>query len=570
MATPFWHKPKHILYSTLLLSLSLALAGCMGEDSKAKRSDDGAIVVNKIADITNESKDNYDDNVNGLITHNTLKKWIDNWEANRPAGVSGKLVILQQAQGPVGAEFIKPNNTNVFTYAESGWLEPRNNGVMNIGEIVLSGPSIDRVIRKYGIDVNNDMIVCAQGGGANGTGNYMNQGRCWFTFSYWGVPQQRIALLNGNNTYLSDSAQLGSTYFTDTASPIISRQISSVKNLKVDNTVLYASIEDVINVLPLTDAPDNNDGLLLWDARNLPQYSAGQHKWNNNSIESTIANGISGFQNSSTRQSHPRGALNLEFTNLLDVSTGLYHSKSILKGMVRGGVSPKGEAFVSGLNETYQPVGLGNAYQDGDIAIHYCETSMRAGVTIIAAAVILGIPSRLYDSAMIEWNSLTAGASDTRGFTILPSNSPWDTSALSQPFPIEAGASVAPRTALGWAPEKTRQSITDAIFKKAEADKGAPLSTPEKQALTAHLAGLSDQDIQAEADADNLSYQEFDATEIAKNLAASPMVSNAFAEKVNLVPLADQAYKAPKKVAEDDTGASQGGGVIIPPNACGG
>lgn len=569
MATPFWHKPKHTLYSALFVSLSLALAGCMGEDSKAKRGGDGTIVVNKIADITNESKANYDDNVNGLITHNTLKKWIDNWEANRPAGVSGKLVILQQGKGPAGAEFIKPNDKNVFTYVESGWLEPRNNGVMNIGEIVLSGSSIDRLIRKYGIDVNNDMIVCAQGGSA--AGNYMNQGRCWFTFSYWGVPQQRIALLNGNNTYLSDSAQLGSTYFSPTASPIISRQISSVKDLKVDNTVLYASIEDVINVLPLTDAPYNGDGLLLWDARNLPQYSAGQYKWDgnttNNNVVATVANGISGFQNSSTRQSHPRGALNLEFTNLLDVGTGLYHSKSTLKSMVRGGLSPKGEAFVSG--ESYAAVGEGNAYQDGDIAIHYCETSMRAGVTIVAAAVILGIPSRLYDSAMIEWNSLTAGAKDKRGFEILPSSSPWDTSVLSQPSPIIEGVTIAPRTAIGWAPEKTRQSITDAIFKKAETDKGAPLSTPEKQALTTRLAGLSDQDIQAEADAGNLSYQEFDATEIAKNLAASPMVTNAFAEKVNLIPLADQAYKAPKKVVEDDT-ESQGGGGVLPPQPCGG
>src|SRR5690554_4301546 len=101
---------------------------------------------------------------NGLVTYKTLKGWLDNWDENKPAGIGGKLVIIQQQAGDTGFQFIKPNNENTFTYVDSSWLETRNNGVMNIGQIVLSGPSIDRFIRKYGIDVKNDLIVCAQGG----------------------------------------------------------------------------------------------------------------------------------------------------------------------------------------------------------------------------------------------------------------------------------------------------------------------------------------------------------------------------------------------------------------------
>src|SRR5690554_1084523 len=470
METPFWHKSKTTLYTSLLLSLSMALAGCMGEDSKARSNSSDTIVVNKIADITNESKDNYDDNVNGLITHKTLKKWIDNWEANRPAGISGKLVIFQQAEGPAGAKFIKPNNKNVFTYVESGWLETRDDGVMNVPSMIVSGPSIDRLIRKYGIDVNKDMIVCAQGGSS--AGNYMNQGRCWFTFSYWGVPQQQIALLNGNNTHL----QTTSLAFTDVlvdgvnASPIINQQKSSVKDLKADNTVLYASVEDVINVLPYADAPNAGTGVMLWDARSIGEYSGYTAEWDAATENTTVLNTTSPAQlpNRGARQSHPRGALNLQYTNLMDMGTGIYHNKKTLWNIVRGQASPshaEKQSFVSGgIDGDYQPVQFGNAYQEGDVIYHYCETSMRAGVTIIAAGVILGIPSRLYDAAMVEWNSLTSGTVDHNGVALLPAGSIWDTELLSAPQGVYSAGTINPRSAEGWAQEIGGTTTADDVL----------------------------------------------------------------------------------------------------------
>src|SRR5690554_3674239 len=554
----FLNKPIKLTVLTLLSASLLAMTGCGGERSEAKNA---SLTVNTPAQITNISKENYDDNVNGLITHNTLKKWLDNWEENKPAGINGKLVIIQQGEGPADAKFIKPNNKNTFTYVDSGWLETRNNGVMNIPSIVLSGPSIDRLIRKYGIDVNNDMIVCAQGAGSNGA--YMNQGRCWFTFSYWGVEQKNLAVLNGNNQHLSDAAQLGTDYFTDKAiaevkkndeekvvfepaaskhpSPLVSQQISSVKDLKVDNTVLYASIEDVINVLPLTDTPDNGDGIMLWDARNLPQYSGGTFEWNEKAIKETVADGNRGFQNKAPRQSHPRGALNLEFTNMLNTETGIYHSKAVLEEIVKGGLSPKGEGFVSGgADEGYKLVQTGNAYQPGDTIIHYCETSMRAGVTIIPAAVILGIPSRLYDSAMIEWNSLTVGTKDKNGFEVLPEDSPWNTELWSAPKSIygkdkDGVNNVNPRSAAGWAgyldEEKAKES------KKPEEDQGFKESG--------------------------------DVEVILKELSKAPLIVDAYAENVNLVPEEDRAYKAP---IQPKNGSSEeaSGSVALPQNACGG
>src|SRR5690554_7528568 len=196
---------------------------------------------------------------------------------------------------------------------------------------------------------------------------------------------------------------------------------------------------------------------MLWDARSLPQYSAGKFEWKDEAIIETLADGSRGFQGNAARQSHPRGAFNLEFINMLDTATGLYYDKATLEAIVKGGLSPKGEGFVSGgTDESYQLVQTGNAYQPGDTIIHYCETSMRAGVTIIPAAVILGIPSRLYDSAMIEWNSLTAGTKDKNGFEVLPKDSPWNTELFSFPKGVygkdtDGKNNVNPRSAAGYA-----------------------------------------------------------------------------------------------------------------------
>jgi hypothetical protein len=177
----------------MLTGLALLLGGCGSENDMT------TVTISKVSQIPQTSADNYDDNVNGLISGATLKSWKDDWLANRPAGITGKLVILQLTAGPGGAEYIKPNNLNVFTYLvpTSDWIQTRSNGVITTVSMVLDGPSVDGLLKTYNIDPLNDMIVCAMGTGS--TGNAMGQGRCWYTLRYWGVAKERLAVLNGGN-----------------------------------------------------------------------------------------------------------------------------------------------------------------------------------------------------------------------------------------------------------------------------------------------------------------------------------------------------------------------------------
>ena len=415
-----------------VLSLMLGLQGCGGGGGEDTTALVKQIPVNTPAAIAQVSDDNYDNNVNGLITAATLKSWKDDWLANRPAGITGKLVILQASAGPAGAEYVKPNGTSVFTYLSpsSDWIQTRSNGVIETPSMVPDGAAMDALLKKFNIDPKNDMIVAAMGTGS--TGNAMAQGRIWYALRYWGVDKKNLAILNGGNSWLTAGVQtfpagLSGADFASAASVAPGTGHASVKDLLVDNTQLQATVGDMLSILPATDVNRLDDGVFIWDARSTSQYSAGETS--TAAPVTPVGAYMTTFQNSGSRQGHPRGALQLDYTNLLDSTQGFaYKTKAQLQAYLDGNVS--GAGFIDG---TYANVGVGNAYQTGDVVYTYCETTFRAMITGIASTVILGKPTRFYDGAMVEWNSLTGESvmTDATGNAILPDDSPWRTDVKS-------------------------------------------------------------------------------------------------------------------------------------------
>lgn len=462
-----------------ILAMAAGLSGCGGGGGEDKTSIASQIVVNTPASIAQVSADDYDDNVNGLISAATLKRWKDDWVNQRPAGVTGKLVILQVTAGPAGSEYIKPNGTNVFTYLSpsSEWLQTRSNGVIETQSMVPDGATMDALLKKYNIDPSRDMIVAAMGAGSGS--NAMGQGRIWYALRYWGVDRKNLAVLNGGNQWLNGNG-LGAGDFQATASAAPNNGIFSVKSLKVDNTQLQATVQDMMAILPGTDANVKTDGVFIWDARSLGQYAAGQQR-ENGDAGCALAycapvdpnNYIWSFQNNGSRQGHPRGAMQLQYTHLLDSAKGYaYRSKAELTALLNGEANAAGIGFVDG---SFVPVGSGNAYQPGDTIYTYCETTLRAMVTGIASAVILGKPTRFYDGAMVEWNSLSH-LRDSNGSYILPANSPWRTDVVSFFKAAENAAppgTVAPRTIVNPYASNTNAIVNaDKAYKTGESSGG--------------------------------------------------------------------------------------------------
>lgn len=427
----------------LMGGAALLLSGCTGSENEFN-----ATSLSTPSKIASESADNYDDNKYGLITAPTLKSWIDNWDANKPAGVSGKLVILQTGAGPAGFEYIEPVASKVFTYAATEWVQTRDNGVVQTKSMVPDGYSMDAFLSKYDIDPVNDMVVCAMGTG--GTGQAMQAGRCWYMFRYWGAAKQNLAVLNGGNDWIGGNTTLDASYFAATGSTPTWAGRATVKDLPENNFALQATLQDMMAIVPTTDTNLLNDGVFIWDARSTNQYSPT----------------VDGDFQSGGVQGHPNGALVLPFNNLLDSTAGYtYKPKADIASYMTGAVDGSSVGF---MDSTVQAVGEGSAYQAGDVIYTYCETTYRAMITGFASASILGLPTRFYDGAMTEWHSVSA-VLDSNGDLLMPLNSPWRTDKVSWSMFIEKTVPVAPPAVDG------AGYITDAFAASAnkiiEADK---------------------------------------------------------------------------------------------------
>ncbi len=479
-----YRQPGRFFGTLLLTAAALLTGGCGGgEDTttgyvSSPGSEPVAIRVNSASEITQISDANYDNNVNGLVTGATLQNWIDDWQNNRPAGITGRLIILQINNGPAGTQYITPKpDQGVLTYSiisdtgpNSRLVMSRSNGVTTTRAMVLDGASMDRFLREYGINPRQDMIVFAMGTG--GAFANMQMGRGWYLFRYWGVEATHLAVLNGgasnaavmNQTYLSDTVNCDEN--VDTTCLPNSGWIS-VKNLPDDNTILQATLEDVMDVV------DGRTNAFIWDARSANEYAAIQNVKQDGSGNNTTYLGID-FRNGGSKQGHPLGAVNLSFQNLLITSDGSfrYKDKTAIQAYLDG-QQVDGAEFLYYDAGAVIPVGQGNAYQSGQTIITYCETTYRAMITGIASAVILGLPVRFYDGAMVEWNTL-ASIQDQNSQFILPADSPWRTDTLARSvFTYNTQTAIAPRQIDDpYAVHANKIILADKAYKRGETPAG--------------------------------------------------------------------------------------------------
>jgi 3-mercaptopyruvate sulfurtransferase SseA len=153
-----------------------------------------------------------------LIDAATLAGWIDEGRLNSTdAGSRDKVVIISVATSAAYATGHIPG-AQLWNYSTEVY-QTRLEGVAAAGTMVLSGPALDIVLSRMGIDEYTTVVFT--------TADDLNKAtRGWWTLRYWGFPKERIKVLQGGDVGWTTA---GYTLVTET--PTITPSDFSIRDL---------------------------------------------------------------------------------------------------------------------------------------------------------------------------------------------------------------------------------------------------------------------------------------------------------------------------------------------------
>ncbi len=167
-----------------------------------------------------------------LLAPEELKGYID-------AGYKtpdGLKVVIIDVDGVTPAKVIK----GALPMPQDDYFtEVRSDGPVAVPNMVASGPKMDAALSKAGIDGNTLVVVT----GSDLTSNFIH--RVWWTFSYWGFPNEKVKILDGADKYFA--AKYPS--YMETPKPVsVKPSDFSVRELPADNiNAVRASLGEVFD-----------------------------------------------------------------------------------------------------------------------------------------------------------------------------------------------------------------------------------------------------------------------------------------------------------------------------------
>ena len=384
-----------------------ASGGSGGSGGGSGGTAEPTIYVSTAADLTDESAEDYADNEHGVIAGGTLASWVSDWSTNKPANIDGDLTVIQVTPGVTPFFNVAKNEAEgVYSYlvgaaigdvipaGANAFNWPRDNGFSAFETDIPSGPTADALFQHYDINPEEDLIVLVfeqQGNTQNSV--VQSIGRAWLFFKYWGVSSEHLAILNGSLNWNAANTDLelgttGSHSFSDAPG----NGTYSVTDSYVDSTGLSVSLEEVIDLLESrADSPATDDGVRIVDARGGAEaYGLAKATSTGRTNCSSYTGTAPNAKCSTPFEGRLKGARSVPWTQFLDTAAGGFRflPKTALKTVFDA---------QSGWDE------------DAELTIHYCRTNQRSTVTGIVASVILGYPTRFYETSFIEWGHASAG-----------------------------------------------------------------------------------------------------------------------------------------------------------------
>lgn len=363
-----------------------------GVESLDASTDAGpAIHVATLQELTDVSASDYADNEHGLIDGPRLQQWLTDWELSKPAAIDGRLVILQIVpSGATTQVHISANEASgIYTYLvpANEFNSPRNNGISAFESDIPDGAAVDAWLAKYAIDPRHDFILLTFEDLPSTTNSVVQSvGRGWLFLKYWGVSNEHVGILNGSvNWHAANSGVALSPVADGNFSTPPQNGAVSVRDLGVDATVLSISLEEIIAILHQEPGAPDINGVRIIDARGGAEALGLAKATSTGRTDCASYTGSSPNSKCSTPfEGRIKGAHSVPWTQFLDTRANGF--RFLPRDQVKATFDEQAE-WDAGAEWTIQ----------------YCRTNQRSTVTSIVANVILGYPTRLYETSFIEW-----------------------------------------------------------------------------------------------------------------------------------------------------------------------
>jgi 3-mercaptopyruvate sulfurtransferase SseA len=198
--------------------------------------------------------------ISSLLSPQQLKSWIDNGYKDERGY---RVVVLDTSFGATARSDYDAGHIPGAFYVDfaNELVKTRSDGPMMVALMAPDGPQMDALVKKFGIDQNSIVVF---------TGHHMYwMTRAYWTFRYWGFPQDRLFVLNGKSS-TAKSVWAAAGYALETAQPPLPAPSTfSVSSLTGNIDSVRAPLEEVLKVaqgiLPNT---------IIEDVRNETEWTA--------------------------------------------------------------------------------------------------------------------------------------------------------------------------------------------------------------------------------------------------------------------------------------------------------
>jgi 3-mercaptopyruvate sulfurtransferase SseA len=275
----------------------------------------------------------------------------------------------------------------------------REEGLGPAGTMMLSGPQMDALVKRLGIDDHTTIVLTIPRGSTDS--EMYQQSVAFWTFRYWGFARERVKILNGGD----DAWEVAGQALSDAVVTVPSSSYSLTANKTVKDALRYSIGEMLALVDSINRDPSQRNGLQMMDVRGFATSPYMANALRGSGGMQFLPDRVSG--ESTRNRLYPDGATLIARMATLPVMDG---------------VTP---VFLSTTRKT----------------VFMCGTSTSASPSFVLFDAVLGVPEgdvAMYDGSSSQWNNYSSAKIRAAGAT--------DAQAASWAFDVLTPGTMVPRS----------------------------------------------------------------------------------------------------------------------------